>query len=158
MTKEKKQEFTLRITQANKTGLIVILYEMTLTFLEDALEELDTGKRAEFKKSIKKAKACLDELIESLDLSYDIALNLHSLYYFYKRQLSTAAVQGKKELVESVADMLKELKKSYEKVASQDNSAPLMQNTQAVYAGLTYGKGSLNVDLADQSTNRGFRI
>ena len=30
MTKECKQLFTLRITQANKTELIVILYEMLL--------------------------------------------------------------------------------------------------------------------------------
>ena len=60
--------------------------------------------------------------------------------------------------MEPVVDMLKELKKSYEKVASQDTSAPLMKNTQAVYAGLTYGKGSLNVDLADQGADRGFRI
>ena len=34
MTKECKQQFTLRITQANSTQLIVILYEMTLQYLE----------------------------------------------------------------------------------------------------------------------------
>lgn len=158
MTREKKQEFTLKITQANKTGLVVILYEMTLAFLEDASAAFDAGDKAEFKKSIGKAKDCIDELIASLDLSYDIALKLHSLYFFYKRQLSTAAIQGKREPMEPVVDMLKELKKSYEKVASQDTSAPLMKNTQAVYAGLTYGKGSLNVDLADQGADRGFRI
>ncbi|MCI6812410.1 MAG: flagellar protein FliS [Lachnospiraceae bacterium] len=158
MTKEKKQEFTLRITQANKTQLIVILYEMTLAFLEDASLAFDTGDKQEYKKNVRKAKDCLDELIASLDLNYEIALSLHSLYYFYKRQLSSAAIQEKKELLKPVEDMLKELKQSYEKVASQDTSAPLMENAQVVYAGLTYGKGSLNVDLADQSTNRGFRI
>ncbi len=158
MTKEKKQEFTLRITQANKTGLVVILYDMTLAYLEDASVAFDEKDKAEYKKSIGKAKDCLDELIASLDLSYGIALNLHSLYFFYKRQLSTAAIQGKRELMDSVAGMLKELKQSYEKVASQDTSAPLMENTQAVYAGLTYGKGSLNVGLADQSADRGFRV
>ena len=71
MTKEKKQEFTLKITQANKTGLVVILYEMTLAFLEDASAAFDAGDKAEFKKSIGKAKDCIDELIASLDLSYD---------------------------------------------------------------------------------------
>ena len=158
MTREKKQEFTLKITQANKTGLVVILYEMTLAFLEDASEAFDAGDKAAFTKSIGKAKDCIDELSVFLELSYDTALKLHSLYFFYKRQLSTADIQGKRELMEPVVDMLKELKKSYEKVASQDTSAPLMKNTQAVYAGLTYGKGSLNVDLADQGADRGFRI
>ena len=36
MTKECKQQFTLRITQANKTELIVILYEMLLAYTQDA--------------------------------------------------------------------------------------------------------------------------
>ncbi|MBQ9990878.1 MAG: flagellar protein FliS [Lachnospiraceae bacterium] len=158
MTKEKKQEFTLRISQANKTGLIVILYDMTLAFLEEAGEAFDLGQMQNYKDGIKKAENCLDELVASLDLEYEIALTLHSLYYFYKRQLASARVQEKKELMEPVVKMIKELKQSYEQVASLDTSAPLMENAQTVYAGLTYGKGSLNVDLADQSTNRGFRI
>ena len=36
MKKEDKQQFTLRITQANSTQLVVILYEMLLCYLEDA--------------------------------------------------------------------------------------------------------------------------
>ena len=33
-------EFTLRITQANKTQLITILYEMVLLYLDEAQEAL----------------------------------------------------------------------------------------------------------------------
>lgn len=36
MTREQKQGFTLRITQANPTQMIVILYEMTLCYVRDA--------------------------------------------------------------------------------------------------------------------------
>ena len=158
MTREKKQEFTLRITQANKTGLVVILYDMTLTFLEDAVMEFDKGNIMEYKKNIDGAKKCLDELLASLHSAYDISESLRGLYYFYKRELTSGAVQQKKEFVLPVMEMIKELKESYEKVASQDSSPPLMQNTQTVYAGLTYGKRSLNVNLADQGINRGFRV
>ena len=41
MTKECKQQFTLRITQANSTQLIVILYEMTLQYLADGEQAVD---------------------------------------------------------------------------------------------------------------------
>ena len=41
MTDEKKQQFLLRISQANKTEMIVILYEMFLIYLKDAEEALD---------------------------------------------------------------------------------------------------------------------
>ena len=41
MKKEQKQEFTLRITRANKTQMIVILYDMVLVYLEDSLEAFE---------------------------------------------------------------------------------------------------------------------
>ena len=36
MTSEKKQEYTRRITNASKSGLVVIIYDMLLDYLEDA--------------------------------------------------------------------------------------------------------------------------
>ena len=48
------------------------------------------------------------------------------------------------------------LKEAYEVLAIQDQSGPVMQNTQAVYAGLTYGKDDLTENMTDQGTNRGF--
>ena len=33
MTKERIQQFTLRVTQANSTDLVVILYEMLLDYI-----------------------------------------------------------------------------------------------------------------------------
>lgn len=158
MKKEKKQEFTLRITRANKTQLVVILYDMALVYLEDALEAFENKDYKEYKWNIERAKDCIDELLNSLHMEYEIAGILKGLYFFYKRELTTAAVQNKKELVLPVMQMIQELKESYEQVSLQDTSAPVMENAQTVYAGLTYGKDSLNVNLSDQGTNRGFRV
>ena len=47
MTTEKKQMFTRRITQANKTQLTVIVYEMLLAYLEDARAAHDAGQTEE---------------------------------------------------------------------------------------------------------------
>ena len=44
MTTEKKQMFTRRITQANKTQLTVIVYEMLSAYLEDARAAHDAGQ------------------------------------------------------------------------------------------------------------------
>ena len=158
MKKEKKQEFTLRITRANKTEMVVILYDMILVYLEDSLESFENRNFKEYKWNIDRAKDCIDELINSLHMEYEIAGILRGLYFFYKRELSTAAIQNNKELVLPVMQMIQELKESYAQVSAQDTSAPIMQNAQTVYAGLTYGKDSLNVNLSDQGTNRGFRI
>lgn len=158
MKKEKKQEFTLRISRANKTQLVVILYDMVLVYLEDSLEAFENKDYKGYKWNIQRAKDCIDELLNSLHMEYEIAGILRGLYFFYKRELTTAAVQNKKELVLPVVQMIQELKESYEQISSQDTSAPIMENAQTVYAGLTYGKTSLNVDLSDQGTNRGFCV
>lgn len=158
MKKEKKQEFTLRIAQANKTQMVVILYDMVLVYLQDSLEAYDKKDYKEYKWNIEHAKECIDELLNSLHMEYEIAGILKGLYFFYKRELTTAAVQQKKEKVLPVMQMLQELKESYEQVSAQDTSAPIMENAQAVYAGLTYGKTSLYVDLSDQGTHRGFLV
>jgi flagellar protein FliS len=39
-----------------------------------------------------------------------------------------------------------------------DVSAPIMENVQSIFAGLTYGKGNLVENLADQGSNRGYYI
>ena len=52
MTKECKQQFTLRITQANPTQMIVILYEMLLCYLDEAKEAQD---RIEQKEAVRNA-------------------------------------------------------------------------------------------------------
>lgn len=158
MKKEKKQDFTLRISRANKTQLVVILYDMVLVYLEDSLEAFENKNYKGYKWNIERAKDCIDELLNSLHMEYEIAGILRGLYFFYKRELTTAAVQNKKELVLPVVQMIQELKESYEQISSQDTSAPIMENAQTVYAGLTYGKTSLNVDLSDQGTNRGFCV
>ena len=50
------------------------------------------------------------------------------------------------------------LLESFEEVARQDESGPVMENTQQIYAGLTYGKDSLNeVFLQGDENSRGFR-
>ena len=158
MDKEKKQEFTLRITRANKTQLVVILYDMVLVYLEDSLEAFENKDYKEYKWNIDRAKECIEELQNSLNMKYEPAGTLNGLYYFYKRELTTASILRDKEKIHSIIKMIQELRESYEKISSQDTSAPIMENAQTVYAGLTYGKNSLNVNLSDQSIDRGFRI
>ncbi|MGN1203669.1 MAG: flagellar export chaperone FliS [Lachnospiraceae bacterium] len=157
MTRECKQQFTLRITQANKTELIVILYEMLLTYTADAKKSLQDGKTAEYREDVRKAERCLSELIDSLDLSYEIGLRLLSLYLYCNRELLKADIRKDEEFLLHVEAVITKLHDAYKEVAAQDDSAPVMENSQTVYAGFTYGKNSLTENVADQGANRGFR-
>ena len=155
MTQEKKQEYTLRITQANKTQMITIIYEMVMDYLDDTIDAMALGKRADADRSIGYAQNCIDELLRSLDMRYELAKNLHKIYIFSKKELLVAGVKGSIHRVWKVKQNFRQLHCAYLELEKADESAKLMGNTQTVIAGLTYGRFSINEDVTAVSMNRG---
>lgn len=158
MTKELKQEYTLRITQANKTQLITILYEMVLLYLDEAKEALQTENKADYKNAVRKIRGCMNELTASLHFEYELAQNLLQLYLYINRELVQASIHYETENLNHIEMIIKELHKAYKELEKQDTSGPVMDNTQTVYAGLTYGRNTLTENIADVSANRGFFV
>lgn len=159
MKAESVKIYTRRITSANKSEIIVIMYDIieeNLTLAEKALTE---GDKETFRNEVKQAVSFVRELLVTLDMSYEVSKNLASLYIYVSRCLNFALVSGKKEEIEAAARVIKRLGESFREVAKTDDSKPLMENTQKVYAGITYGRG-LNLDetLVNQDAeHRGFR-
>ncbi len=158
MTKELKQAYTLRISQANKTQLITILYEMTLLYIDEAEAALDADDRIEYKGVIRKIRGCIDELTSSLNFEYELAHNLQQLYLYVNRELVKASSHYDKENLEHVRMVIDKLRAAYQEIENQDMSGPVMGNTQTVYAGLTYGRTTLTENISDPSSNRGFCV
>ncbi len=152
MTSEKKQEFTLRITQANKSELVVILYDMFQAYLEDA----EQAEGEAFHKAISQARAVLNELIESLAMEYEIAKNLYQIYRYVERLLIQADVRQDKEPLKEVSGHMKQLRDAYDTISKEDTSPSVMENTEVVYAGMTYGKSDLNENNVGGASKRGF--
>jgi flagellar protein FliS len=156
MTQEKKQEYTLKITQANKTQMITILYEMVIDYISDAEEAMNAGQRDMASRNIQYAQNVIDELTRSVNLKMELGRMLHTLYIFFKKELTAADVRGSAGRLTRVKQNFKALHAAYKEIESEDKSAPTMGNIQTVYAGLTYGKHSLNEDVTASSFNRGF--
>ena len=158
MTKELKQEYTLRITQANKTQLITILYEMALLYVDEAEEALSAGDRSELKNAVRRIQGCMCELMDSLHMEYEVARNLLQLYLYINREVAKAALHSDTECLEHVRPVLDKLLSAYKQIEGQDASGPVMGNAQTVYAGLTYGRNDLMENAADPAANRGFWV
>lgn len=158
MTKELKQEYTRKITQANKTQLITILYEMLMLYVEEAEAAYEAQDRMGFREGIRKARGCINELLDSLNFDYELAVNFLQLYLYVNRELARAEVRNTKEPLENAYKVVKGLYGAYEKLGSMDTSGPVMENVQTVYAGLTYGRNNLIENLTDEGINRGFRV
>ncbi|HKM22994.1 MAG: flagellar protein FliS [Clostridia bacterium] len=156
MTKEQIQRYTLRITQANRSQIIVILYDMILDDVTEASECYDDYDS--FKKACNHITRCTADLMEALDFSYEVSFHLMQIYQFINRQVSTAVLKKEPAVLKYVASAVTKLKEAFEEVSKQDSSGPMMENTQTVYAGLTYSKSDLTEDLRDQGSSRGFRV
>lgn len=157
MKDELKQQFALRITQANKTELIVILYEMFLTYIEDAKTDLQNQDTKTFRLDIQRARGCLKELMGSLNFDYEPAPTLLRLYIYVSRLLVTADLHNEEKELDEAAKIIGKLRDAYAAISKEDKSGPVMGNTQTVYAGLTYSKSDLAVNL-DEGGSRGFFV
>lgn len=157
MKKEEVQVFATRVTQASKSELIVILYEMILTELKEAKEAYDVEDLAAFEKGLKKAHKYVNELIAALDFNYKISYDLLSLYLYVNKRIITAIIKRNPISLDSAQSVLGKLLTGFEGVSQSDKTGPMMRNTQQLYAGLTYGKGKLNETYIDPSNrSRGF--
>ncbi|MDE7477187.1 MAG: flagellar protein FliS [Lachnospiraceae bacterium] len=147
MTKEMKQIFTRRITQANRTQLVVIMYDMILMYLEDAVNAQEAHCAQEYKKDMQCARNCISELRNSLDFNYDLSRNLFAIYAFADRELAGGMYSIETERISQIAGMFKKLRDAYYTISKEDHSQPLMENAQNVYAGFTYGRTDVNESL-----------
>ncbi len=156
MKQEQVQDFTRRISQSNKSALVVIIYDIIFAYIKDAEDGLACDDYEGFKKALAKAGKGVDELIHSLDFHYEISKDLYALYVFVKETLAKAVIKKRTDELADVKEVLMNLYTAFVEAAKQDHSNPLMQNTQQVYAGMTYGKNNLTETFQEPETSRGF--
>ena len=155
MLAEKKQEFTRRISQANSTDMIVVIYDITLEYLEEAGESIIANDNAALSKATIQIRQCINELIGSLNYDYSPSGELLSLYIYCSKRLVAMQLHKDTVALEEIKNIIIRLRDAYAQIAPINSDGPVMSNSQSVYAGLTYGKGSLNEDVIG-SGNRGF--
>ena len=156
MTQEKKQEFTRRLSCCNRGEMIVLLYDLLFSYLDEALKAQEEGSYEEFRTAVGKAVQVVQRLGEDLDFTYPIANELYPVYQFVNKHLALAVCKNTAENVKDAKKVLKNLYDGFVEAAKQDSSEPLMQHAQQVVAGMTYQKGNLTETLQGSESSRGF--
>lgn len=158
MTPELIKNYTLRISQANKSRIIVIVYELADKYLDESIQNKQAGDMEAYVQSCHQAMKCITHLMNALDENYDLSNPLLSLYAYFNREISMAAARYDEKRLLWVKEQLKSLSEAFTEVAKADASSPVMGNAQTIYAGLTYGKESLNESMYDEGTRRGYTV
>ena len=158
MEKSKLQEFAARVTQANRSELVVVIYEAVLASIAEGKRCLAEEQIEEARLEISRARSLITELMGSLDMQYGISHYLRQLYIFAYHELCHGIAMRQPELFDHASDIFEKLLPSFQEVSKQDDSEAVMQNVQTIYAGLTYGRGTLNETIGvEVDTNRGFQ-
>lgn len=153
MTDEKKQELTRRISVANSTDMVVILYDISLEYLTEAKSYLNIDKdnevvskenRDKLRNLVINIRRCINELIASLNYEYSPSGELLSLYVYCSRLLVRVDNKEDGNALDEIISIMSRLRDAYSQIASSNKQGPVMCNSQSVYAGLTYGRRALN--------------
>ena len=139
MTDEEKKIFSLRISQSNKTEIVVISYEIILNYIQSAKECYKNSDIDEMIANLKNAKKFVNDLNSNLNLNYNISYDLMSLYRYANKTLLHCIIKKDIEGISAVENIMINLKESFEQVAKLDNRGVAIKGAGQVYAGLTYG-------------------
>lgn len=157
MTNQEIRDYSLKISQSSRTGLIVIMYEMAVKYIDDGVLALKSDNVSEYRTNLKRAKSVINELVSILDMKYEISYQLRNIYVFMIKALVRADIRKEMDELVRIREMLLELRKAFIEAGKNDNSGAVMQNTQQVYAGLTYSRTSLNENMYSD-VNRGYKV
>lgn len=151
MEKEKRQEYSTRVVQANRTELLVIVYEMLQEELKQAQVEYERQDIEAFDKALKNAQKVLHELMGTLNYQYELSFRLLSIYKFVNKVIIRDRLQVRDDELEGCIRIIGRIHDAYAQIVSEDREGPVMKNVQQVYAGLTYGKHALSEVSVDES-------
>ena len=143
MTNEQMNLYKMRISQAGVGELTVVMLEMEIQWIEDALAAYEQEDMETFLASIEKAQLTQVELMNVLNMSNPIAVDVYSVFAFINKELITAKIKQKPLDIARCKALLARYHKSFQEVAKTDKGGPIMERSEKVYAGLTYGSKGL---------------
>jgi flagellar protein FliS len=156
MNRDKISAFTLKIASSNGCGLISILYDIYKEYEKEALDHFSAGQVDEAVDALKKCAEVVNHLQKDLNFHYKVSSDLYALYDYVQRNVSKSIYKANSEGLLEAKRIMDELGNAFDQLAKKDLSQPLMQNTQYVRAGVTYGREALNESLMGNQNSRGF--
>ena len=143
MTDEQMNVYKMRITQAGIAEMTVVMLEMEMQWIDEALEAYQTQNMEVFIACVEKAQAVQVELMNVMNMENPTAAEVYSVFAFINKQLILAKIKRIPLDIERCKTMLEKYHASFQAIAATDHGGKVMAQSEKVYAGLTYGTGGL---------------
>lgn len=100
--------------------LVIMLYDGAIRFLNVGAVAMRGGDFVQARERVRRAEAIIDELNYSLDMTQgEVAVRLRSIYIFSKKHLLQANLQRDPEALDTVVELLGELREAWESIAGR---------------------------------------
>lgn len=143
MTQEQMNIYKMRIAQAGIGELTVIMLEMEMQWMTEALGAYATQDLHAFTDCVERAQSVQVELMNVVNTENCVGYDVYSIFAFINKELIHAKVKQEPLDIQRCKNMLEKLYRSFREVARTDKGGPIMEGSEKVYAGLTYGAGGL---------------
>ena len=143
MTTEEMNVYKLRITQAGIAELTLIMLEMEMQWIDEAVLAYDGGKTEEFLDCVDKAQGTQVELMNVLNMENPVAVDMFSVFAYINKLSIQSKIKKEPQELSRCREMLGKFYQSLQVIAGSDTAGPVMEQSEKVYAGLTYGTHGL---------------
>lgn len=103
----------MQVNTATPGELTLMLFNGSIKFMKLANEAFDKHDYAAKNENIKRTVDIIDELLITLNMSFEISKNLSQLYYFMKDKLYEANIKADRESLSVVLDLMTELRDTW---------------------------------------------
>ncbi len=157
MENKEKINWSARIVNATPSQLVLIIYELIFESIDEAIDYLRNKKYSDCESSLDRARKLIMELTHDLKMQSTLEYDFLSLYLFVNKLIIQGYCRRDEQKLIKAKKILTNL---YNGLCEAEKKVPkeeaVIKNAQQIYAGLTYGKGTLNESMAED-INRGFK-
>jgi len=152
----RSEDMAALVATASPLRLVVLNYELAMRKIHAAKEAGEGSDEAAFAAHVREARAFVMLLAESLDMTFEISAQLLQLYLYCDGVLARAVIRQEPPGVCEACDVLGSLLDAWRSLAREEkNTAPVMENADALVAGMTYNGRAL-AELVLGGETRGF--
>lgn len=99
--------------------LLLLLYDELIKRLTRAKIAIDAKDWTLYDQSVQRSKEIVEYLRATLDYKYDIAKELDAMYDFFLFQISRMQAGRRKEVIDDVIPLVRDLREAYEQAGKQ---------------------------------------
>lgn len=125
-----------RVTTASGGRLVIMLYDAAVKNLTMSLEALEARAYEDVHKNLVKVQDILAELMDSLDMKFEVSKSLYALYEYCTERLVAANISKEAEPVKEVLGYLTELRDTWQQAfKGQSAGSQSTEQSQPVPSG-----------------------